>query len=99
MEQELIPTKEPNSYRKKEKAGSIRGGTGSGGQSSQQTNAMKNRFLFNKFFREFYAAANQISIIRSLSGVPRPRNSEPPMPTARIVFAILAWVSKILATT
>jgi hypothetical protein len=41
-EQELIPTKEPNSYREKEKAGSIRGGTGSGGQSSQQMNAMKN---------------------------------------------------------
>jgi hypothetical protein len=31
-----------NPYPEKEKAGSIRGGTGSGGQSSQQTNAMKN---------------------------------------------------------
>jgi hypothetical protein len=32
----------PTNDLKKEKAGSIRGGTGSGGQSSQQIDAMKN---------------------------------------------------------
>jgi hypothetical protein len=36
--------------KEKEKAGSIRGGTRSGGQSSQQNHRIKIRFLINNFF-------------------------------------------------